>query len=105
MEEETDPWADVVLSKRRLWRAIRWAPVVVIVALCLLGVPLFAVAIVMIWGLWVGLRAAAVDDHRCPRCGDELFRRGLYHNQFASRCLNCGQVVGAPVRRRVPHPS
>ena len=105
MEEESDPWADVVLSKRRFWRAIRWTPVVMIAAFCCSRIPLAAIGIVVIWGCWVAIRNADVEDHRCPRCGHELFRRGMYHNQFASRCLNCGQEIGAPVKRMVPHPS
>jgi len=26
---------------------------------------------------------------RCPRCGERCFTQGLYHNDFARRCLSC----------------
>lgn len=33
---------------------------------------------------------------KCPRCGKTFDRRGLYHNQFTKRCLNCGIQIGDP---------
>ena len=29
-------------------------------------------------------------NFQCPRCGKKFFRRGLFHNQFSSSCMNCG---------------
>jgi hypothetical protein len=104
MEDASDPWAHVAASKQRFWHAVRWGPAVAIAAVFLLRVPLAALGVIVAWVVWVGMRSAAVEEHRCPRCGNELFRNGLYHNQFAARCLNCGQAIGAPVRRLLPRP-
>jgi hypothetical protein len=30
----------------------------------------------------------------CPRCGKTFARKGAYHNQFTTRCLNCGIRIG-----------
>src|SRR4051812_17999005 len=35
----------------------------------------------------VNLRAATF---RCPRCGEQFYSRGLFHNGFTRRCLHCG---------------
>ncbi len=31
----------------------------------------------------------------CPKCGKGFFRKGLYHNGFARRCLHCGTAIGS----------
>ena len=32
----------------------------------------------------------------CPRCGKTFGRKGAFHNQFTTRCLNCGIRIGDP---------
>jgi hypothetical protein len=90
-------WATVGARKRSFWRAVRWGPVVFVAALFLLRLPLAAAGLVLAWLAWVASRSVQVEETPCPRCGNPLFRDGMYHNQFASHCLHCRQEIGAPV--------
>lgn len=102
MSDAADPWADLVAQKRGFWRAVRWGPAVMVVAVLASRWPLGAGALVMGWVLWVVVSAARVEGLACPRCRQELFRDGMWHNQFSSHCLHCGQSIGAPVKSLFP---
>jgi hypothetical protein len=102
MEETSDPWFGIVASQKRAWRAIRWGPAVAITAVCLSRIPWLAAGLFVAWFGWACFRLAAIGEHRCPRCGNELFRNGAYHNSLASRCLNCKQAIGEAAQPLFP---
>jgi hypothetical protein len=98
VQDATAVWATVGERKRAFWRAVRWGPVAFVVALFILRVPFAAAGVVLAWLGWVTVRSVQVEAIPCPRCGNTLFRDGMYHNSFASHCLHCRQEIGAPVK-------
>ncbi len=90
-------WTTVRARKRAFRHAVRWGPVAFVVALFLLRLPFAAVAVILAWLGWVTVRSLQVEAILCPTCGKRLFRDGLYHNSFASRCLHCRQEIGGEV--------
>ena len=65
-------------------------------ALGLLGPPnwLMTGLMIFIFGTWVVL-GAAHQLYRCPACACFFHVKGWYGNAFSSKCLNCGQGLGA----------
>lgn len=41
------------------------------------------------WMVFAAIASLRFHLFRCPRCGKRFFMKRLYHNLFASRCLNC----------------
>lgn len=50
-----------------------------------IAIPVFLVAFLML----------ATFGFKCPRCGQEFYRRDVQKTPFARRCMNCGLKVGA----------
>jgi predicted RNA-binding Zn-ribbon protein involved in translation (DUF1610 family) len=59
--------------------------------------------------LYLGLRSLALavavpgvvlatyaEWAKCPHCGKKFARRGVFHNSFTRKCLNCGVRLGTP---------
>ena len=105
MQDAATAWATVAERKRAFWRAVRWGPVAFVIALFALRVPFVAAGVVLAWLGWVTARSMQVEAIPCPRCGNTLFRDGVYNNSFASHCLHCRQEIGAPVKGFFPDAS
>ena len=102
MQSAAAVWATVSDRKRAFWRSVRWGPVAFVIAFCVLRVPIAALGVVLAWLGWVTVRSVQLESVSCPRCGNTLFRDGMYHNSFASHCLHCRQEIGAPVSGLFP---
>jgi len=55
----------------------------------LLGSDKPVVVVAVSWMAAFMVAGYGVGISRCPRCGDEFHRRGLWTNTFAQRCMNC----------------
>jgi DNA-directed RNA polymerase subunit RPC12/RpoP len=97
MNDATDVWAIVRQKRTARWRALAWGPVVLVISLLARHVPPLAIGVSLLWFGWLAVCSFRLEEIRCPRCGKKLFRDGAYHNSLVSRCLHCGQEIGAPV--------
>jgi hypothetical protein len=53
------------------------------------------IVIAVVWIIAFMVSGSRVAGCRCPRCGLAFHQRGLWHNTFARRCLNCGLPLRA----------
>jgi hypothetical protein len=70
------------------------------------GFALVAVGAALVWcgsplmGLGPAALGVALSTYaewaKCPHCGKRFARRGLFHNGFTRKCLNCGVEIGTP---------
>jgi hypothetical protein len=86
-----DPWAN--LARRRLWGFGGMALVLVGIVSFMCEHPVLALGSVVLGLALLGYGELA----KCPRCGKKFARRGLTHNIFTPKCLNCGVRLGATV--------
>jgi hypothetical protein len=48
------------------------------------------IALAIGWMVLFAVTGIRLQRFPCPRCGEAFFARGIYHNIFARKCLNCG---------------
>jgi hypothetical protein len=78
--------------RRRMWGFGGLALVIVGFGLIFGGLPLLGLGPAAIgmglttYGEWA----------KCPHCRKKFARRGVYHNTFTRKCLNCGVRIGTP---------
>ncbi len=46
-------------------------------------------ALMVIWFVGIICLAIKWQSFRCPRCGEPYFRKLLYGNAFAQKCMHC----------------
>jgi hypothetical protein len=94
LAREPDPYADAwaKMRRRRPWLWIGMP--ILLIGLGLVMVARFPLGVLLFVVSFAPL--AYASPGKCPRCGKTFDRKGAYHNQFTTRCLNCGIRVGEP---------